>query len=75
MKIKTKNKTKKSVLYTTMIMLGIMGILLISPSVMSQSIINNSGITSILSSKASLVAYVSGGVICFIWGVGSKWMR
>lgn len=62
---------QKTISYTTIITLGIIGILLLSPSVMSQPI----NISGILPKNISIVAYLSIGIVGFLWGVSTKFFH
>ena len=53
--------------YTTIIVLVIIGILLLSPSVFSQTIN-----TTLLMNNTSIIGYLSIGFVCFLLGLSSK---
>jgi hypothetical protein len=64
---------KKSKLFAFIAGLTIISILLFNPSANSQSL--NVGSILPISNNINLIAYISIGVLCFLWGASSKYFR
>jgi len=62
--------TKKQISYKTMIVLLLIGVLLFSSSVMSQSLV----LEEIISPSVNLAGYILPGIVVFLWGASSKFL-
>jgi hypothetical protein len=62
---------QKSILYSLIMVFVMIGILLISPSVSSQTI----NLSKIIPNSVNIFYFLLIGILCFLWGSSSKYFR
>ena len=62
---------QRSISLLTLMTIGIIGILILRPSVISQPI----NISNILSNNLELIGYLPIALVCFLWGASTTFLR